>query len=115
MNHFSSFLVEAEEAPLQPEHPGRVSDSVVTTFGRHNPPHLGHGKTFDFANDIAGNEEADQRFYTSRAQDAKKNPLPYEMKVDHLTKRVPQHEEKWGTEEGGRTILGEATRGTNKG
>ena len=115
MKHFSSFLVEAEETPLQPEQPDRVSDSVVTTFGRHNPPHLGHGKTFDFANDIAGNEEADQRFYTSRSQDAKKNPLPYQMKVDHLKKMFPDHAQKWDTDEGVRTVLGAATKAHDNG
>ena len=42
MKNFSSFLVEAEEAPTFNEEPNRVSDDVVSVFGRHNPPHLGH-------------------------------------------------------------------------
>ena len=100
---------------MDPQEPGRVSDSIVTTFGRHNPPHLGHKKTFDFANDIAGNEEADQRFYTSKSQDNKKNPLPFEVKLDHLKRMFPEHANKWDSDDRVRTILGAATKAGDQG
>ena len=90
--------------------PKRMNDSVVEVFGRHNPPHMGHGLTFDKANEIAGNENADQRFYTSRSQDPKKNPLPYQAKVGFLKELFPDHAEKWDTDEGVRTILGSAAK-----
>ena len=64
--------------------PKRMNDSIVEVFGRHNPPHMGHGMTFDKANEIAGNENADQSFHTSRSQDPKKNPLPFQQKVGFL-------------------------------
>ncbi len=119
MKNFSSFLFEAEEAPIPSQEPNRVSDDIVTTFGRHNPPHLGHGLTFDKADNIASsigdNAQADQRFYSSKSQDPKKNPLPFEMKVDHLKRMFPQHADKWDTDESVRTILGAATKAGDQG
>ncbi len=119
MKHFNSFLTEADEASTTSQQPQRVSDDVMTTFGRHNPPHLGHKLTLDHANDLAGsigdNAQADQRFYTSRSQDPKKNPLPYEMKVDHLKRMFPEHSEKWDTDDRVRTVLGAATKANDDG
>ena len=119
MKHFNSFLTEADEASTTSQQPQRVSDDVMTTFGRHNPPHMGHKLTMDHANDLAGNigenAQADQRFYTSRSQDPKKNPLPYEMKVDHLKRMFPEHSEKWDTDERVRTVLGAATKAHDDG
>ena len=119
MKNFNSFLTEADEASTTSQQPQRVSDDVMTTFGRHNPPHLGHKLTMDHANDLAGNigenAQADQRFYTSRSQDPKKNPLPYEMKVDHLKRMFPEHSEKWDTDDRVRTVLGAATKAHDDG
>ena len=76
---------------------------MITTFGRHNPPHLGHGRTFDRAGDIAKNigdkSQADQRFFTSQTQDPKKNPLPFQMKLHYLKKMFPQHADKWSNDD----------------
>jgi hypothetical protein len=117
MKSFTYFFEEADEANTQ--EPQRVSDDAVTVFGRHNPPHLGHKLTLDRASDIAGSigdkAPADQSFYTSRSQDPKKNPLPYEMKVDYLKKMFPDHAKKWDTDENVRTILGAATKAGDKG
>ena len=114
MKRFGSFLTEADEASMD-ANPPRVSDTMVTTFGRHNPPHMGHKLGLDMAQDIAGNEEGDQRFYTSRSNDRKKNPLPYEVKVDHLKRMFPEHSEKWDTDDRVRTILGAATKAHDDG
>ena len=114
MKNFGSFLTEADEASSDYDS-SRVSDSLVTTFGRHNPPHLGHKLTLDMANDIAGNEEGDQKFYSSRSMDPKKNPLPYEIKIDHLKRMFPEHAEKWDGDDNVRTILGAATKAGNQG
>mgnify|MGYP003642370531 FL=1 len=119
MKHFNSFLTEADEASTTSQQPQRVSDDVMTTFGRHNPPHMGHKLTLDHANDLAGNigenAQADQRFYTSRSQDPKKNPLPYEMKMDHLKRMFPDHSEKWDSDDRVRTVLGAATKANDDG
>lgn len=117
MKSFEYFFRESEE---QAEEQGkRVSDDLVTVFGRHNPPHLGHKLTLDRAQDIASNigdrTQADQQFYTSRSQDPKKNPLPYQMKLGFLKKMFPEHAEKWDPDENMKTILNSAQKAHEKG
>lgn len=103
MKSFHNFFEQAEDTATQ--EPKRVSDSIVTTFGRHNPPHLGHKLALDKAADIAGNEGADEAFYTSRSQNPKNNPLPHEMKIKHLQKMFPRHKDKWDTDPEMKTVL----------
>jgi nicotinic acid mononucleotide adenylyltransferase len=105
MKSFLTFFEQAEDQSVEMNKPKRVSDTLVSLFGRHNPPHIGHKLTFDKADDIAGNEEADQRFYTSRTQDKKKNPLPYEVKLDHLQRMFPEHSEKWDDDKNIDTVI----------
>jgi hypothetical protein len=117
MKDFNNFLLEADVA--QSDQPQRVADDVVSVFGRHQPPHLGHKLTFDRASDLASsigdNTQADQSFFTSRSQDPKKNPLPFQLKTEFLKKMFPEHAEKWDSDEGVRTILGAATKAGDKG
>lgn len=117
MKSFTNFYEMAGDIP-QPQKK-RVSDDAVTIFGRHNPPHLGHGATFDKASKIASSigdkAPADQSFYTSRSQDPKKNPLPFEMKLDFLKKMFPKHAGKWDDDRNVKTILGAATKAHDKG
>ena len=84
MKSFLTFFEQAEDQS-QTE-PQRVNDSIVTSFGRHNPPHDGHGLALDKAHNIAMNEGADERFYTSQTNDPEKNPLPQEVKLKYLKK-----------------------------
>ena len=117
MKSLNTFFEEAEIANEQ--QPQRVADDAVAVFGRHQPPHLGHKLTLDKASDIAGsigeNTPADQIFYSSRSQDPKKNPLPYQMKMGFLKKMFPEHQDKWDDDENVRTILGAATKAGEKG
>ena len=117
MKEFSNFLQEADE--VMGQEPQRVADDAVTVFGRHQPPHLGHKLTLDRASDLASNigdnSQADQIFYSSRSQDPKKNPLPYQMKLGFLKKMFPDHAQKWDSDENVRTILGAATKAGDKG
>lgn len=97
----------------------RMSDDLVTVFGRHNPPHIGHGLTLDGADKLAGsigdNAPAEQRFYTSRSQDRKKNPLPFDLKTSFLKEMFPKHADKWDGDDNVRTILGAATKAHDQG
>ena len=117
MKSFNTFFEEAADVPQQ--EPQRLSEDAVTVFGRHQPPHLGHKLTLDRAHDIAGSigdkSPADQIFYSSRSQDPKKNPLPYQLKMNFLKKMFPDHAEKWDSDENIRTILGAATKAHEKG
>jgi hypothetical protein len=87
----------------------------VTTFGRHNPPHLGHKLTLDKAHDVAQNEGADERFYTSHSQDRKKNPLPRDMKLNFLKKMFPDHANKWDGDDNVKTVLQAAGKAHKEG
>jgi hypothetical protein len=103
MKSFYSFFEQAEDTANQ--EPQRLNDSLVTTFGRHNPPHLGHKLTLDKAHDLAQNEGADERFYTSHSQDRKKNPLPRDAKLGFLKKMFPDHADKWDGDDNVKTVL----------
>lgn len=115
MKPLTSFLIEAENVPQH----NRVSDDLVTVFGRHNPPHMGHKLTLDRAHQIAGsigdNTPADQKFYTSRSQDPKKNPLPFEMKLDFLKRMFPEHSEKWDSDSNMKTLFQTAQKAHESG
>lgn len=120
MKGFSNFLVEAEEKKKEEQSDQRrVSDDIVTTFGRFNPPHMGHQRAMDHADKLAGDigdkAPADQRFYASRSNDPKKNPLEYGFKVNQLQKMFPKHAKKWDTDEGIRTVLNAAQKAGNQG
>ena len=108
MKSFYAFFEQAEDTAGQS--PNRVSDSLVTTFGRHNPPHIGHKLVLDQANDLAKNENADQRFYTSHSQDRKSNPLPRDMKLKYLKKMFPDHADKWDSDDNVKTVLQAASK-----
>tara|TARA_R110002012_G_scaffold234799_1_gene408419 strand:+ start:2820 stop:3650 length:831 start_codon:yes stop_codon:yes gene_type:complete len=113
MKSFYSFFEQAEDTASQ--EPKRMSDSLVTTFGRHNPPHIGHKLVLDQAHDVAQNEGADQRFYTSHSQDRKKNPLPRDVKLKFLKKMFPDHAPKWDGDDNVRTVLGAAEKAHKQG
>ena len=61
-----------------------VSDSVVFTFGRMNPPTVGHGKLIDKVLSVAKSSGAKAIIYPSKTEDDNKNPLPFKMKVKVL-------------------------------
>ena len=134
MKSFEAFLIEAsdpqkptpakkanevQQKPANGEPGSRVSDDLVTTFGRYNPPHLGHGRTLDYASklsdSIGENMPADQTYYASKSQDPKKNPLPFELKLDYLRKMFPNHKDKWDEDPNTKTIMDAAVRGHQKG
>ena len=76
INRFSQFLVEEEK-------------TVYFTFGRMNPPTIGHGKLLDTLATKAGRNP--YRVYVSQSQDKNKNPLQYKDKIKHVRKMFPKH------------------------
>ena len=76
INSFTQYLVEEERA-------------VYFTFGRMNPPTIGHGKLLDKLAAKSGKNP--YRVYLSQSQDKKKNPLSYSDKVKHVRKMFPKH------------------------
>jgi len=117
MKSLDIFIEEVAKLPNQ--EPKRVSDDAFTVFGRHNPPHMGHGLVLDHASKLAESigdkAPADQKFYTSHSQDPKKNPLPHKMKLKFLKEMFPNHADKWDDDENVRTVLGAATKAHDQG
>jgi len=64
-------------------------NSVVFTFGRFNPPTIGHLKLLDKVASLAVGDK--YRIYASHSSDPKKNPLQYKEKVQLMRKMFPKH------------------------
>lgn len=54
---------------------------IVFTFGRMNPPTVGHEKLVNKVKEVAKSERADARIYLSHSQNDKKDPLSYQDKI----------------------------------
>ena len=74
---FKNYLIEEEKL-------------VYFTFGRMNPPTIGHEKLL---NKLAANARGSfpYRVYLSQSQDKNKNPLDYKSKVKYARKMFPKH------------------------
>jgi hypothetical protein len=59
------------------------------TFGRMNPPTVGHEKLLDSLSVKSGKN--DYFVYLSQTTDPKKNPLGYNAKIKHVRKMFPKH------------------------
>ena len=76
MKKFNELLVEA-------------SETIVFTFGRFNPPTIGHEKLIEKVASIAGSNP--YRIYPSHTQNPKKDPLPWTLKVAYMRWMFPKH------------------------
>ena len=66
----------------------REGNSVAFTFGRFNPPTIGHEKLI---NKVAQQPTDKYFIYLSRSQDKNKNPLTPRDKLDVMKKMFPRH------------------------
>jgi hypothetical protein len=73
---FKKFLVEEEK-------------TVYFTFGRMNPPTIGHEKLLTTLSSKAGKNP--YRIFLSPSQDKEKNPIDYKTKVKFARKAFPKH------------------------
>ena len=62
---------------------------VYFTFGRMNPPTIGHGKLMQTLATKAGKNP--YKIYLSQSSDPKKNPLTYDQKTKHVRKMFPKY------------------------
>ena len=76
MKSFSEFLSESTK-------------EITFTFGRFNPPTIGHEKLLNAVQAVAGGGK--YAIYASQTSDAKKNPLTYEQKIKFMRKMFPRH------------------------
>ena len=59
-------------------------NTAVFSFGRMNPPTVGHGKLIAKVVSVAKKEKATPIVFPSKTEDSKKNPLSFKMKVKVL-------------------------------
>ena len=64
--------------------------TAVFTYGRNNPPTVGHEKLFNKTIETAKKHGAVPHIFTSHSQDAKKNPLTAEHKVQLIKHAYPE-------------------------
>lgn len=94
MKNFKDFLAEASSAPKNntdkhDNNPKTKDDTLTFTFGRFNPPHIGHEKLVNAVHKKS--KGGDYRIYASQSQDAKKNPLHPEEKLAYMQHFFPDH------------------------
>ena len=65
------------------------SKSVVFTCGRFNPPNVGHELSIKVVRKLASQRKADHFIFVSSIQDAKKNPLEINKKIQYLGNLFP--------------------------
>lgn len=66
--------------------------TAVFTFGRANPPTVGHEKLFKKVSEVAIKNKADAFIYLSQTQDKKKNPLSYQDKIAFVKQLMPKYQ-----------------------
>ena len=100
INSFKSFLIEEER-------------TVYFTFGRMNPPTIGHEKLMTKLSEKSGKNP--YRVYLSHSQDAKKNPLTFNEKVKYARKMFPKHARQIMSDMRVKTVFDAATKLYNEG
>ena len=90
-------------------------DTAVFTFGRFNPPTIGHEKLIDaLAGEQKKNPGAPMYVFPSHSNDPKRNPLPHALKVAYMKKMFRKYS-KYITVSSARNIFEVATFLQNKG
>ena len=69
-------------------HEQREGNSVAFTFGRFNPPTIGHEKLI---NKVAQQRTDDYKIYLSKSEDTSKNPLNARVKLATMKQMFPRH------------------------
>lgn len=71
---------------------GKVDQGTISiTFGRFNPPTVGHEKLLAKVAQEAKTSGGEYRIYPSRSQDPKKNPLDPGSKIKYMRLAYPDH------------------------
>ena len=65
--------------------------TAVFTFGRFNPPTIGHEKLLTVVANAALKERGDYYVFMSHSQDSKKNPLSHQEKFKFMQMLFPKH------------------------
>ena len=76
---------------------------IFFSFGRMNPPTIGHEKLMNVMSTKAGKNP--YRLYLSQSQDARKNPLSYQQKIKYARKMFPKHGRNIMMDKGVKTVF----------
>ena len=76
---------------------------LTVTFGRFNPPTIGHQKLLDAAKKAAG--KGSLKIYPSRSVDPKKNPYDPDEKIDVMRQMYPDHADNIVNDPNSKTIF----------
>ncbi len=79
--------------------------SISVTFGRFNPPTVGHEKLLNKVAQQAKSTGGEYRIYPSRSEDPKKNPLDAGTKIGFMKQAYPDHANAIQNNEEMRTIF----------
>ena len=79
--------------------------SISVTFGRFNPPTVGHEKLLNRVAQQAKSSGGEYRIYPSRSEDPKKNPLDAGTKIGFMKQAYPDHANAIQNNEEMRTIF----------
>jgi DNA-binding LacI/PurR family transcriptional regulator len=86
MNNMNfNLFVEKILSDVAPKQNGKA----VFIFGRMNPPTLGHELLISKAVEESRKERADCYVILSKTQDKKKNPIPYDHKINAINAALP--------------------------
>ena len=70
----------------------KAGDTAVFTFGRFNPPTIGHEKLVNaVAKQQSKNAGSKMYVYASKSNDPQKNPLPYAKKIAYMRKMFKKY------------------------
>ena len=95
---------------------GKVDQGTISiTFGRFNPPTIGHEKLLKKVAQEAKGKGGEYRIYPSRTEDPKKNPLDSGTKIRFMRQAYPDHANAIIDNEDMRTIFDVLTALDNDG
>lgn len=85
--------------------------TVVFSFGRFNPPTIGHEKLIDAVAKTAKRYRAQDFFiFPSQSHDSKRNPLDYKQKTNWMKKEFPKYRKNIVADTGIKTALDVAVK-----
>jgi len=100
ISSFKNYLIEEE-------------NTVYFTFGRMNPPTIGHEKLLDELSKKSGSNP--YRVYLTQSKDTKKNPLDYNYKIKTSRKFFPKHARQIMLDKKVKTVFDAVTQLYNEG
>jgi nicotinic acid mononucleotide adenylyltransferase len=93
----------------------KENKTVVLSWGRFNPPTIGHEIVFKFGNDLAKQNKADFFIVPTKTVDKEKNPLTLQEKITYLNKIFPEYTNNLINSSQINTIIEAAKYFSNKG